>query len=828
MNWKNRFNLVQRFIRRELLAGELTILALALLVAVTAMSSVAFFSDRVNQALTTQATQLLAADLVLNSNASAPAVIREEASRRGLQMADNISFPSMSFVAGQTTLTTYKAVSDAYPLRGEVTVKLVNGAVQTGRLRPAAGEAWADSRLLTRLNLRLGDSLGVGKTQLRLSGEIIREPDGSMDLYNFIPRLMFNSADLAATGLIQEGSRARWRLLFAGEPAKVADFRTWLETRKPEGARLENVEEARPEVRSALERARRFLGLTAMLTVALAASAVALVVRRYLTRHWQQVAVLRCLGLTSGEVWRLFASLFLLVGLLAGIVGSLLGFGLQALLMRLASTYMGDLLPSAGWGAWLLGPLAALVLLLGLALPPLLAMRHVPPLAVLRREQMASRQGFLAPALALLALLGLAAWQVGELSLAGWLLAGMSGFFVVVGAVAWAAVYLMRRLPRGRQVGWRFGIANMASRPWLAVIQIVALAIGLMALLTLTIVRQDLIGAWQSSVPADAPNKFVINIQSHQLTAMRQVFTAAGRPVPELAPMVRARLVAINQQPVRPASYEDERARRLAEREFNLSWRQEMPPGNRLSAGQWWSESAKPQFSVERGLAKTLGIALGDMLTFNLAGTTYQAQVTSLREVAWDSFRVNFFVIATPGVFAQQPASWITSFRLESKDEGFVNQLVAQFPNVTVIDVNAILLEVRSVIDKLAKGIESMFALALAAGILVLWASLAATRDERLLDVGLMRALGASRRQVRSVVLSELVCLGALSGLLAALGAMAIGALAAVKLFSLPLLVNFWLLPLGVVAGVLIVTIAGWPLIGQVTRISPVQVLREI
>ncbi|POZ62425.1 ABC transporter permease, partial [Chromobacterium alticapitis] len=334
MTLLGRIRLVARFIRRELVAGELTILGLALVVAVTAMSSVAFFSDRVEKALTTQATQLLAADLVLAGNQPAPAAIREEASRRGLLMADNITFPSMVFAGGQATLAQYKAVSAGYPLRGETTVRLADGSEKSGRLQPASGEAWADARLMSRLKLKPGDEIGVGDARLKLSGTIAREPDGSMDVYNFIPRLMFNSADLPATGLVQEGSRIRWRLLFAGEDRQISDFRGWLRKHKPHGSRLEDVEEMRPEIRAGLERARRFLGLTAMLTVALAAAAVALVVRRYLQRHWQQVAVLRCLGLGSGEVWGLFVTLFLLLGLLAGAIGTAAGFGAQLGLMR--------------------------------------------------------------------------------------------------------------------------------------------------------------------------------------------------------------------------------------------------------------------------------------------------------------------------------------------------------------------------------------------------------------------------------------------------------------------------------------------------------------
>nr|WP_199066487.1 FtsX-like permease family protein [Chromobacterium sp. ASV5] len=827
MTLRGRLALVSRFIRRELVSGELTILALALVVAVAAMSSVAFFSDRLERSLSTQASQLLAADLVYSDNQPAPEAMRQEARRRGLQLADSASFPSMAFGGGQATLALYKAVSGNYPLRGEVTLQLADGSLQSGKLSPAPGSAWLDARLMNRLKLKPGDKLGVGNAQLTLAAVIVREPDASVDLYNFIPRLIFNQADLAATGLVQEGSRIRWRMLLAGDERQVAAYRQWLRARMPAGAKLENVEESRPEVRVALERARRFLGLTAMLTVALAASAVALVVRRYLARHWQQVAVLRCLGLSSSEAWGLFVSLFALLGLLAGAVGTAIGFGLQMGLMRLASGYVGDILPDPGALPWLVGPLASLTLLAGLALPPLMAIRHISPAAVLRQELPPSGQSLLPSLLAVGALLALASWQVGDPTLAGWLLFGLFAFLAAVAALALGLVLLLRRLPRGRRVGWRFGLANLARRQWLAVMQIAALAVGLMALLTLTVVKDDLIGAWQRSVPADAPNKFVINIQARQLDAFRDAFAAEGRPVPELAPMLRARLIEINDRPVRPAAYDDEKARRMAEREFNLSWRDALPEGNRLAAGRWWEGGkAKAQFSVERGLADTLGIKLGDTLAFDLAGTTYRAKVTSLRDVAWDSFRVNFFVIGTPRQFAGQPASWITSFRLDPADEAFSNRLAQRFPNITVIDVGSILNEVRAMVDKLARGVEAMFMLALAAGVLVLWASLAATRDERLFDIGLMRALGASRRQVRSVVLAELAWLGLIAGVLAAAGAMGIGALAAVKLFKLPLLLNFWLLPLGGVCGVLVVTLAGWPLVGRVTRAAPMSALR--
>ena len=813
-----------RLLRRELKSGELTVLALALLVAVAAMSSVAFFADRIDSALTRQASQLLAADLVVNSRAPAEAAWQQRAQAQGLRQVATATFPSMVFAREQAVLANLKAVASGYPLRGEVQIRTRQG-VKQGVYSPAPGELWADARLLQKMGLQLGDSVRLGSRSFVLAAEVLREPDGAVDVFNFIPRVLLNHADLAATGLVQDGSRIRYRLLLAGDAAQVKSYRDWLAPQLKPGTRLEDIEEARPEVRSALERARRFLGLTAILSVTLSAAAVALAVRRYLARHWQSVAVLRALGQTAPEVATVWGSLFLWLGLLAGVLGALAGYGVQALLVYLARQWLGDGLPPPGWLAWLTGPLSALILLAGFALPPLLALRRVPAMAVLRADVPAGSRSLLAPLLALVALLGLTAWQIGDGPLALWLLSGLGGFLAAVGLLAWGIVLLLRRVPLSGAVGWRHGAANLARRPWLAVIQIAALSVSLLALLTLTVVRDDLIGAWQRSLPPDAPDSFLINLQPPQRAELTQAFAKVGRSAPEALPMTRARLLAINGKPVKAADYADERAQRLVEREFNLSWRDAANPRNQIVAGQWWPlGSNTPQFSVEEGLANTLRLKQGDTLTFDIAGTTWQAPVTSLRKVAWDSFQPNFFVIAPAGWMGDQAASYIASYR--APDAGFNNRLVAALPNVTVVDISAIVREVRAVIDRLALAIEAMFALTLAAGVLVLWAAMAATRDERLYDVALLRALGASRRQVRSVLLAELAWLGGVAGLMAGGGAMALGALVAVQLFNLPLALNLWLLPLGMLAGGSVVALAAWPLLRRVTHTPPSEVLR--
>lgn len=825
-----RLSFALRLFWRELRSGELLLLALALVLAVAAMSGVAFFSDRVERGLSKQATQLMAADLVVNANQPLPRAWGGEAARRGLRQSETVSFPSMVMGQGDAVLATIKAVGPAYPLRGEVTVRHADGRVLERAQRPAPGEAWADARLMSRLGVPLGGTVNVGSRSLRLSAEILREPDGALDLYNFVPRLMMAEADLASTGLIQPATRARYRLLAAGDAAAVEGLRTWLKPQLAPGMRLEDIEEARPEVRVAMERARRFLGMTAMLTVALASAAVALAVRRYLARHWQSVAVLRCLGLTGTEVWQVFALLFVALGLGAALLGGGLGYLLQQQLLAAAGQWVGNGLPAPGPRGWLLGLAAALVLLAGFALPALMGLRHVAPVLVLRQELPPPRKSAAVPLAAALALLALSAWQVGDPRLAVWLIAALAGFVAVAGGAALALLWLLARLGRRGGLGWRHGAANLVRRPWLALIQVVALAVGLMALLLLTVVRADLISAWQHSLPADTPNRFVINLQAAQRADFADAFLQEARPAPEVAPMVKARLTAINNQALDPRQYRDDEARRLAEREFNLSWRDDEPPGNRIVAGRWWprGERAKPQFSVERRLAERLGIRMGDVLTFDVAGTEYEARVTSLREVAWDSFRVNFFVLGPAAWFAGQDASYITSFRLDEGDADFSRRLVARFPNITLIDVSAILAEVRALMDRLAGAVELMFTLALSAGVLVLWTALLTTRDERLADLGLMRALGASRRQLQAIAVSELMWLGLITGVVAGAGAMLTGAVLAVQLFDLPWRLNA-LLPLyGVAGGLLVVLLAGAPPLLRVIRRPPLAVLRGI
>jgi putative ABC transport system permease protein len=818
------WRLALTWLQRDLRAGELTVMAIALVVAVAAMSSVGFFTDRVRQALDRETDQLLAADLVLNGDQPIAANVRQEAARRGLALADTATFPSMAQAGELAQLATLKAVSAAYPLRGEVKLRVGNH-IESVRRPPLPGTAWADARLLGALRVQPGNWITIGAHRVRIVAELQREPDGAMDLYNFIPRLIFHADDLPATGLIQPGSRVRYRLLMAGEARTVRDMRTWLAPQLQRGQRLEDVREARPEIQQSLTRAERFLRLAALVSVFLAAAAIALAARRYVERHLDAVALLRTLGLAQRDIVRLFLMQYGLLALAAIALGLAAGWAAQCVLAQALVGFFETALPTAsGWPA-LAGAGIGVTLLFGFCLPPLLRLRQVSPLRVLRRDTMPTGNAAVASVLGMFALGGLVVWQAGEVRLAVLVLGGLAGTVLLAALAALALLWCLPRVPLQGSPGWQFGLRNVARRRGLSTAQIVALSLGLMALLLLTVVRNDLFAAWERSVPADAPNRFAINIQPDQRAAFQAGFTQVGLPAPVLQPMVRARLVAINDQPMDPARYPEDRARRLAEREFNLSWGESLRSDNRLIAGRPLDDT-RPGWSVEDGIAKVLGIRIGDRLTYDIAGTRFTAPVVNLREVRWDSFRVNFFVVGSSVLLRDQPASYITSFHLPADRAAFANQLVQRFNNVSIIDISAILAEVRGMLQKALVAVEVVFVFSLAAGLAVLYAATLATHDERRREVALLRTFGASRALVRQVVSAELLLLGGLAGLLAAGAALALGWVAASWLFDLPPRLSWWLLPAGALGGAWAVRLAAAPLLGRVLNTPPLRALR--
>lgn len=835
MRWRlpalaQRGGLPWRLFLRELRSGEMRLLLAALAVAVAAVSAVGFFADRVGQALEREASQLLGTDLLLVADHPWAPEIAREAAARDLATAETRIFPSMVLANGQAQLADIKAVSAGYPLRGRLRVAAAAGEADSPAADvPAAGSAWLDERLAAALGARVGDTVALGNVELRVAAILTQEPDRGVNFFSVAPRLMLRLDDLAATGLVQPGSRVAYRLLVAGEAPAVEAFRAWLGPRLQRGERVEDARNARPELKSALERARRFLGLATLLTVVLAAVAVALAARRYQQRQLDACAVMRCLGATQGGLLRLQVLLFAQLAALGALLGCLAGFAAHFALAHWLGELLAARLPAPSLAPLAQGGAVAAVLLFGFALPPVLQLRRVPTLRVLRRELGAPRPSFVAAygiGLALLA--GLMFWMAGEVRLGAYSVAGFAAALLVFTALARLAVGGLGMVRGAGRFGWRHGLASLERRAWASSVQVVALALGLMAMLLLTVTRGELLAAWERSTPADAPNRFVINIQPDQREAVRAALAAAGIDA-ELAPMVRARLAGIGGRAASPADYpDDERAQRLIEREFNLSWRAALPPGNRVSRGRWFAAEAAgvAEASVEEGLAQTLGIRVGDRLDFIIAGEPCSVEVVGLRKLAWDSMRVNFFVVTPPGVLERFPASYITSFHLPVGEQEAVRGLVARFPNLTVIDVAAIVEQLRAVMGQVASAVQFIFLFTLAAGGVVLYAALVSAFDERRHELAVMRALGASRRQLRQALMTELAATGAVAGLIAAAGATLVGRLVAERAFQLELPFDWALLPLAAATAAALSVAVGWLGMARLLRTPPMLALR--
>ncbi len=822
--------LAWRLLGRELRSGELRLLLAALVVAVAAVTAVGFFTDRVRLALEHEAHQLIGGDLLLVTDHPWPATLRDEAARRGLKVAETVTFPSMVLANGQAQLADIKAVSASYPLRGSLRqAQLPGDPGEATRSGPPAGAVWLDERLFAALQATPGQDVQLGQSALPVNAILTLEPDRGINFFALAPRLMMHLDDLPATGLVQPGSRLTYRFLVAGDAAAVDGFRNWIEPRLGRGERLEDARNARPEIRTVLDRAQRFLGLATLLTVILAAVAVALAARRYMQRHLDACAVMRCLGITQPALIRLHAALFVWLTLLSAALGCLFGFAAHFVLVTWLAELLDLRLPAAGWLPLAQGAAVAAVLLFGFAFPPLLQLSKVPTLRVLRRELGPPQPSLLGGyALGIVALGGLLLLVSGDLRLGTYAIGGFAGALGIFWLLARLSVRTAAGLRRGGSFGWRQGLANLERHAAASTLQIVALALGLMAMLLLGVTRGELLDVWQRATPVDAPNRFVINIQPDQRQAAADLLGAGGIKA-ELAPMVRGRLMKIDGEPVSAESYpDDERARRLIEREFNLSWRADAPPGNRISAGRWFApdDAGKGLASVEEGLAKTLGIKLGDELLFVIAGQETKVRVSSLRKLDWDSMRVNFFVLTPPGVLDSAPVSYITSFHLDESQSAVGQELVSRFPNLTLIDVGAILAQIQAIMGQVSLAVQFIFLFTLLAGAVVLVSALLTAFDERRFELAVMRALGAGRSQLRQALLAELAVVGAISGLIAAGGASFLGQLLARNVFQLDMPLNLWLFPLASAAGAMLAVGIGWLAVRQLLNTPPLLAMR--
>jgi putative ABC transport system permease protein len=820
-----------RQFRRGLRSGELQIMGLALVLALAAVSAVGFFTGRVHTGVQQQAGESLAADLVLSSGEPLSTQYAKIAAAAGARTAQVMDFPTVLYNGNNTLLTDIHAVSEAYPLRGRVRV----GTQPFGPSRviqsiPVRGSVWVEARVLTTLGLRVGDFVQIGKLKARIAFVIAYLPDGGFGFSSLAPKVLLNDADLPATGLVNVNSRVRYKLLMAGTPDLIAGLEKTWEKKLPAGVEIQDAGDSRRELVEATDSAQRYLALAALVSVLISAVAIILAARRFATHYTDTAAILKCLGLTRRRVQTIMLLELLWLGILAGIIGVLIGFLAQYGLVAALKGLLPADLPAASFIPALSALGIGIVLLIGFALPPFMRLGDTPPARVLRRDLATPpARAYVIYTLAILTTLILTWWQVHELRLAFYVLLGLVITVSVLTLGALLLLVALKPLRRSASIGWRYGLANLNRHRRDALIQTVAFGIGIMVLLLLGLVRGDLLSSWRSSLPADAPNQFIINIQPDQRTTVQNFFTAHGLPAPKLFPIVRARLTAINGEDVSRIHFAEARAQHMLNREANLSWSETLPAANTITAGHWWNatEAKRPLASLEEDFAKRLKLKIGDQLTFDIGGTPTVVTISSLRKIRWDSFQPNFFVELSPGALSGYPATWITSMYLQPQKAVILADLVRQLPSLTIFDVDAILEQIRHLMDQASLAVEYVFLFTLGAGIVVLLAAVQATRDERRFEAAVLRALGASRRLLRSATAAEYAALGFVAGLLGALVASVVAWLLASRVFSLPYHLDWRVWVIGIIAGSLIVGTSGLLANRRILNTPPVETLRE-
>jgi putative ABC transport system permease protein len=679
----------------------------------------------------------------------------------------------------------------------------------------------------------MGDALLLGNSRFTITAAIAVEPDRGTGFMNFSPRVMVNSADIEATGLIQPASRISYRMAVAGDEAQVKAFVKWADLQikgdQPiRGVRIESVETGRPEMGQTLDRASKFLSLVALLAALLSAVAVALAARSFAASHLDDCAMLRVLGLSQRTIAASYCWEFALVGLFASGLGVAIGFGVHYLFVALLAGLVDASLPPASVVPVFLGLGMGLTLLVAFGLPPILQLAQVPPLRVIRRDV-----GNLRPASLGVLSIGVAGFAAlllavsSDLTLGLIAVGGFAGAVLIFAGMGWLAIKVLRwsvndaTAPRALVLATR----QIAARPAFTVVQVSALAVGLLALVLLVLLRTDLISSWKKATPADAPNRIVINVSPDQSDDFQQTLKSAGVEKFDWYPMIRGRLVAINGRDVSSDDFIEDRAKRLVDREFNLSHGAIRPSSNLIVEGRW-TEEEKGAISMEEGIAQTLGLKLGDTVRFDIAGMQTESKITSMRKVDWGSMRANFFAMYPVSQMDQVPATYMGAFKAPVT-AGFDNALVRAFPNVTNIDMSATISQVQRVLDQVIRAVEFLFGFTLAAGLVVLFAAVSATREERARDFAIMRAIGAQNSLLRQVQRIELAGVGLLAGFLASCVASVVGWALARYVFEFSWTVSLWVPLAGALVGAVLALAAGWWGLREVLSRPVVETLRK-
>jgi putative ABC transport system permease protein len=811
-------------------SGDLRVLLLALILAISSITAVNFFTYRIAAHLNSQGGLLLGGDLVMISDHKIDENFLAAAKQNGLQAAWTLEFASMAINNDKNQLAEIKALGAGFPLRGDLQVQFAD-ATKDVKNGPNIGEVWIEPRLANALNLKINDQLELGAINLKVGGFLQREPSRGGDMFSFAPRLMMNMNDVAATELVQFGSRVKYQLLVAGEPTKVAKFESEITPKLQRGERLENVKTARPEIKSALDKAEQFLSLSALVSVILSIVAMLLASQPFALRCAETAGLLRCFGASTRDIQAVMLWQVLILAVIGGVIGCGLGFLLQQSLAFFAAKLFLESLPAPSLMPIAIGMVLSIAMLLALLLPHIRALKSLPTQRILRQDlavtPLSIWQRILPIVLVVVALVMLLA-QSFKLGLA--FLVSIIALALLTGALAYALAKLLMRANMASHTGVGMGLANLNRRLNLSITQIIGFSLGAMVLILLAMLKNDLLTSWQGGLPIDAPNRFVINIQANQVAPMQAFIAKNSSAKADVFPMIRGRLVSINQKPVSPDMYAEERAKRLISREFNLSTAAQMQQDNKLLDGRWWraDEANGAYISIEEGIANTLNIKLNDQLEYDIAGSKISLKVLSIRKVEWDTMRANFFAVTPPNTLKNYSASYMAAFYLPKNKDDALNLMVQQFPNFTVIDVASLMTQVRDVMQKMQLAISVVFIFCIVAGLVVLYAALIATRASRIQESAMLRVLGASRKKVTTVMLTEFAFIGAVAAIVATLFASALAYYLSRFVLDITYKFNWQLAFLSTLLAFILVPLAAWIVVRSYMNVPPKQVLNSI
>ncbi|PPD56118.1 MAG: hypothetical protein CTY10_05820 [Methylotenera sp.] len=813
-------------------SGDLRVMVFALILAVTSITAVNFFINRIALHLNSQGGMLLGGDLVVISDQAIPADYVELAKKFDLQSTSTLEFPSMAINGSRNQLAEIKAVQNNFPLRGDFNVQLNRqNAAKNIRATPNPNEVWLEPRLANILNVTVNDTVDVGVAKFKVAGILVRESSRGGDMFSFAPRLMMHADDIAKTELIQFGSRVKYQFLVAGNADNVAKFSDAITPKLKRGERIQDVKTARPEIKSALDKAETFLGLSAMASVVLSIVAMLLASAPFVARSTNTAALMRCFGASRAVIQKILLLQTAMLALIGGVLGCLIGYVLQYGLAYVAGQLFVETLPNPNFMPVLMGLSLSFAILFSIMWPHIQALKNVSIMRILRRDDAeAPIKLWLKYAPIVLVSMALIAVLAKTWQLALAFLAGILGICLVAGLLAFSLAKLLNRFSQQLkgQYAISFGLSNLNRRLGLSIAQMIGFSLGAMVLMLLMMIKTDLLDAWRGSMPIDAPNRFVINIQPDQVAPVKQFIEALKVDKPQIFPMIRGRLVAKNNQSINPDLFADERAKRLVSREFNLSSASNMQADNKLLQGRWWqaNEAGQPFVSIEEDIAKTLNINLGDKLTYDIAGSRIDLTVKSIRKVEWDSMRANFFAVTPLNTLKDYPTSYMTAFYLPQNQD--MNALVQQFPNFTVIDTASIMNQVRDIMNKLTLAVGFVFMFCLVAGLIVLYAALIATREARLQESALLRVLGASRQQVTIAMLTEFASIGLVAALVAIMMAVALSAYLSIFVLKIPYQLNINLAISIFVLTTLLIPLAAWSVIHSYLNVPPKQLLNSI